>query len=126
MFQAPEDIEVPEPVIVLSGDPTLPAGAIMGGPPQFVMPRPDPAHVNAGLLLPGELIKGASSPSVQLTIFVLQDGSVGEAKVERSCGEPEVDRLAMTHVEREWRFIPAYLGTQPVAHWMVVFVKFLG
>lgn len=55
--------------------------------------------------------------TVTLLIYVLEDGRVGEVKVEKSSGFPKLDEAAAAHARRAWRFIPGTEGSKPVATW---------
>lgn len=58
-----------------------------------------------------------------LKVRVLENGSVGETFVERSAGHPDLDRSAAEAVKR-WRFEPAHRGSEPIAVWVLLPVRF--
>lgn len=58
-----------------------------------------------------------------LKVRVLENGSVGETFVERSAGHPDLDRSAAEAVKR-WRFEPARRGSEPIAVWVLLPVRF--
>ena len=58
-----------------------------------------------------------------LRVHVLDDGRVGEIKVEESAGHPDLDQAA-TDAVRRWRFEPARHGDQAVAMWVRLPVEF--
>lgn len=58
-----------------------------------------------------------------LRVRVLENGSVGEILVEQSAGHPDLDRSAAEAVKR-WRFEPARKGSEPVAVWVLLPVRF--
>jgi protein TonB len=67
---------------------------------------------------PAASIRENEQGKVQLLIYVLPDGKVGEVKVGRSSGYPRLDASAMREAKRSWRFLPAKSGSgQPVAAW---------
>lgn len=58
-----------------------------------------------------------------LRFEVLARGQVGAVLVERSAGHQDLDRAAVEAVRR-WRFEPARRGSQPVAVWVTLPVRF--
>jgi protein TonB len=58
-----------------------------------------------------------------LRFEVRADGSVGTMTVEKSTGSHDLDQAAMTAV-RTWRFDPARRGTEAVAVWVTLPVRF--
>lgn len=58
-----------------------------------------------------------------LKFEVLATGRVGAVVVERSAGFPDLDRAAVEGV-KTWRFEPARRGSQPVAVWVTLPVRF--
>jgi protein TonB len=61
--------------------------------------------------------------TVRLKVQVLADGHVGEIIVESSAGHADLDRAAADAV-RQWHFEPARRGSEPVATWVLLPVKF--
>lgn len=55
--------------------------------------------------------------TVTLLIYVLEDGRVGDVKVEKSSGFPKLDEAAAAHAKRSWKFIPGQEGSKPIASW---------
>lgn len=54
---------------------------------------------------------------VVLLLYVLEDGKVGEAKVQTSSGWPKLDEAALNEALRSWRLLPGSKGGKPVAMW---------
>jgi len=61
--------------------------------------------------------------TVLVKAFVLADGSVREARVERSAGNAALDSAALRTI-RESRFTPAHRGGKPVPVWVEVPIDF--
>ena len=59
-----------------------------------------------------------------LLFEVLENGRVGEVKVENTAGHPDLDQAAADAIKK-WRFEPARRGNQPVAVWLRMPVKFV-
>jgi protein TonB len=58
-----------------------------------------------------------------LRVLVQDDGRVGDIRVQKSAGHPDLDQAAADAV-RQWRFDPARRGAQAVAVWVLVPVEF--
>jgi protein TonB len=59
-----------------------------------------------------------------LLFEVLENGRVGDVRVEASAGHPDLDQAAAEAIKK-WRFEPARRGSQPVAVWLRMPVKFV-
>jgi protein TonB len=64
------------------------------------------------------------SGTTTLLFEVLENGRVGDIRVEQSGGHPDLDRAAAEAVKK-WRFEPARRGNQPVAVWLRMPVRFV-
>jgi periplasmic protein TonB len=62
--------------------------------------------------------------TVQLQVYVLENGRAGEIKVAKSSGFPKLDEAAIKEVQRSWRFVPGKEDGKPVAMWHVFAVTF--
>jgi protein TonB len=80
--------------------------------------------VNARPELPARLGSFVTALSLELRILVLPDGSVGDAQIVRSCGQEEIDRLAIETVKNSWHYLPASINGKPVEAWTSVIVRF--
>lgn len=60
---------------------------------------------------------------VVLRVNVTSDGASGEVQLHTSSGSPRLDQSALDTVRR-WEFVPARLGTEPVAAWVLVPIAF--
>lgn len=65
---------------------------------------------------------GVQGTSV-LKALVLVDGSIGKVRVEESAGHPDLDRAA-TEAVKKWRFEPARRGSESIAVWVLLPVRF--
>ncbi|MBR1935841.1 MAG: energy transducer TonB [Muribaculaceae bacterium] len=61
---------------------------------------------------------------VIVQFVVEKNGSVGQVKVTRSCGDAALDREALRVVKTLKRFTPAKLNGQPVRAWYTIPVSF--
>ena len=62
---------------------------------------------------------------VTLRVFVLKDGSVGQAAVLRSSGFRMLDNSALRTVRSAWRFLPALHDGLAVDSWVEIPIKFV-
>ena len=61
--------------------------------------------------------------TVRLDILVLPSGHVGDVRVERSSGYPQLDAAALVGVGG-WYYVPAMRNHRPVSAWTKVNVRF--
>jgi len=74
---------------------------------------------------PASAIRQNQEGTVQLLIYVLPNGSVGDVKIGRSSGCPLLDASAVRKARTAWRFLPATSGSgQSIAAWGTFDVKF--
>jgi periplasmic protein TonB len=59
-----------------------------------------------------------------LLFEVLKNGRVGDVRVGQSAGHTDLDQAAAEAIKR-WRFEPARRGSQPVAIWLGMSVRFV-
>jgi protein TonB len=60
---------------------------------------------------------------VLFDVYILPDGTVGEIKLKRSSGFARLDEVALEAV-RQWRYVPAKRGDQPIPFWYVQPIDF--
>jgi TonB family protein len=120
IIAVPEILQPPEFVIANDAPTTAPIGASAA---MVLAPRPDPKHPNMPLDAGGPTLS-KSALLVILKILVLADGSVGDAQIVASSGEPQNDSVAMAYVKANWRFLPALLNGTPIQYWTTVSVPF--
>ncbi|HMM54981.1 MAG TPA: energy transducer TonB [Candidatus Desulfobacillus sp.] len=60
---------------------------------------------------------------VVLRVHVGADGNPDEVQLHGSSGSPRLDQSALQTVRR-WKFVPARLGNEPVAAWVLVPIAF--
>jgi len=89
---------------------------------ELTMARPRYAE-NPSPIYPPEARKKGYEGEVLLKVEVLADGRVGQIELKRSCGHAVLDSSALTAV-KQWRFIPAKKGQNPVPLWVNIPIKF--
>lgn len=89
-----------------------------------VLPRADPSHGNTQPPYPPASRRMGEEGRVILLLYVSEDGRVTDGKVDRSSGFERLDKVALIHARRTWRFLPATKDGKPVGHWMKFAVNF--
>lgn len=129
-----EQAEVPEPVVVDPVEQT-PPDVIAVSPPAETAPlstgsttitalQVDPRYPITRPEYPVSSVRNAEEGTVELLLYVLPNGRVGDAKISRSSGHPRLDEAAIKEAKRGWRFIPATSGGQAVPSWGTFAVTF--
>jgi TonB family protein len=122
-FQTLPEPLVPEPEIRITPDQQGGEGIVADGIRQKLAPRLDPAHLNQLPELPHTL-GSVGALALKLRILVLPGGSVGDAQIISSTGEPDIDRLAIETVKNSWHYLPASINGKPIEAWTTVIVRF--
>jgi TonB family protein len=119
VLQRPVIADVPEPQIVAA--PKSDASAATGTP-DTLAPRPDPQHEN----LPVKIAGAPVGLHAILRVLVGADGSVDEAEISTSSGQPDMDQAAIAFIKAHWKFLPATVGGNAVPFWTTVLVPLAG
>jgi periplasmic protein TonB len=132
----PIRVAVPEPVAVIDTIETtetisgeyiddlrrepeiLPAG------PKIVGVQPDPRHPLTQPPYPSRVVHAGGTGSVEIEVYVLPNGRVGDARVTKSTGIPALDQSAVDEAKRRWRLMPATRDGVPFAQWHKLRVVF--
>lgn len=115
-----EPVEVAE--VAPPAPPAAPAPAAepVVVPPNFVaayLNNPAPRYPQAAKLR-------RETGEVRLRVRVMTDGSAGDVQIEQSSGSASLDSAARDIVFRNWRFVPARRGDQPIEAWVIVPIVF--
>jgi protein TonB len=117
-----------EPALPREGAPRTPAPVVAAAPaaapeslvaPDFraaYLSNPPPAY-------PRSARRSGEQGTVTLRVHVDRGGVPTQVEIERSSGSNVLDLAALEAV-RNWRFVPARRGTDPVAAWVIVPVAF--
>jgi protein TonB len=89
----------------------------------MVQPGADPRNPFSEPQYPSAEIRQGHEGTVLLSIQVLENGRVGDVRVEQSSGFPALDQSAMREAKR-WRFRPGTRDGLPVSMWKQVPIKF--
>ena len=125
------EIFVPEPV--LDNAPSEQPDVITARPIDDLTPIPDPIPQPAGPEIVGARadsrypftqppypmseVRNGSEGFVDLELYVLPTGRIGDVRVLRSTGYPALDQSAMAEAKKRWRMLPATRDGVPFAQW---------
>jgi len=106
---------------------SLPLAAVAAEPapiPAVIPLRFDAAYLdNPAPPYPTMARRMSEQGKVLLRVLVNADGSAAQVELKNSSGSPRLDQSALETVKR-WRFVPAKLGTQPVAASVLLPIQF--
>jgi periplasmic protein TonB len=86
--------------------------------------RPDPRRPLSRPAYSASYIRQGIEGFVDVEVYVLPDGRVGEARVLRSSGFEHMDEATLDEAKRRWRLVPATRDGTPFAQWYRLRVKF--
>jgi protein TonB len=92
--------------------------------PQIVGVRLDPHNPLTQPPYPPGMVRQGNQGTVDIEVYVLPNGRVGDARVVRSTGWDELDRSAIAEAKRYWRLLPATRDGEPIAQWHKLRVTF--
>jgi protein TonB len=86
--------------------------------------RPDPRRPLSRPAYSASYIRQGIEGSVDVEVYVLADGHVGDARILRSSGFEQMDQATLGEAKRRWRLVPATRDGTPFAQWYRLRVKF--
>lgn len=127
----PPLVETPPAVAAITlPEPTpVPPVEVVAAPAAEVAPPVTPPRFDADYLrnpspaYPAMARRLGEQGRVILRVLVGADGAPREIEVRTSSGHERLDRAALDTV-RQWKFVPARVGKEPVAAWVLVPVSF--
>jgi periplasmic protein TonB len=93
-------------------------------PTADVAPRSNPKRPVSQPDYPSASQRLGEEGVVTLALYVLEDGRVGDARVEKSSGFPRLDEAAVSHAKARWKLMPGTREGKPVAMWTQMNVRF--
>jgi periplasmic protein TonB len=120
------DIALPDPVFgeVTSDPPPTPEIIATGPDHTLLAARMDTRHPLTQPTYPARDIREGNEGTVELEIYVLPTGRIGDARVLKSTGSPTLDQSAVEEAKRKWRMLPATRDGEPYAQWHRLKVTF--
>lgn len=92
--------------------------------PTITPPRSDARRPLSQPPYPAAARRAGVEGTVELSLYVLANGRVGEAKVAQSSGSIELDDAAVKEALRTWRLLPQQIDGVAVAAWHNIAVTF--
>ena len=92
--------------------------------PEVINVRADPRHPLTQPAYPPLHQRNGDEGSVDIEIYVLASGRIGDARVVRSSGFERMDQSALDEAKRRWRMLPATRDGEPFAQWHRLRVTF--
>jgi protein TonB len=86
--------------------------------------RVDPSRPLTQPAYPPASRRNGEQGRVELMLYILPNGKVGDAKIEQSSGYSRLDDSAMREALRSWRFIPQQENGNAVASWQLFSITF--
>lgn len=118
------DKQATAPTPATAAAPPAPAQASKEPAEPVIPPRSDAAHLsNPAPVYPAVSRRLGEQGRVLFDVYILPDGSVGEIRLKRSSGFARLDEAALEAV-RQWRYVPAKRGDQPIPFWYVQPIDF--
>lgn len=120
----PSERAVAEPTAAPAAPPAAAAPVAAEPATPVIPPRSDAAHLrNPAPVYPAVSRRLREQGRVLFDVYILPDGTVGEIKLKRSSGYARLDEAALEAV-RQWRYVPAKRGDQPIPYWYVQPIDF--
>jgi protein TonB len=122
----PIETDTPPPFVVEQRPPeAIPEDTGSGVPQPVITPAAlDSRYPLSQPDYPAARIRGNNEGAVDLQVYVLANGRVGDARVLKSSGFEDFDRAALQEARRSWRLKPATRDGAPVAQWYSLRVVF--
>jgi periplasmic protein TonB len=87
------------------------------------LPQIDTRYGLSEPLYPSQEIRLMHTGTVMLSVYVLENGRIGDVRLEQSSGYERLDESALREA-RKWRFKPGMRDGSPVAMWKQVPITF--
>ncbi len=111
-----DDTVIDPPPGVISGDDEGTGGTAVVEP-EIVRVRADPKHPLSQPPYPPTDRREGNQGSVDVEIYVMPDGRVGDARIVKSSGFERLDQVTLDEARRSWRMLPATRNGEPFAQW---------
>jgi protein TonB len=88
-----------------------------------MQPQIDPKQALSEPMYPSRAIREGWVGTVVLSVFVLENGRVGDVRLDQSSGYAELDSSALREARR-WRLMPGSRDGIPTAMWKQIPITF--
>lgn len=86
--------------------------------------RLDPRYPLTQPAYPAQSRRMGEQGRVELFVYVLPSGKIGEARISQSCGYPRLDDAALKEALRNWRLLPNEVNGTPIGSWVTLAITF--
>jgi protein TonB len=117
-----DDLPIPDEVIRAPEPSTVPATREIPREPVVTAPQTDLRGLSEPAYPPSE-IRAGHEGTVLLSVYVLENGRVGDIRIDQSSGFAKLDESAVREA-RKWRFKPGLRDGVPVPMWKQVPITF--
>jgi len=116
-FDRTEGEVITPPQDLVIGDGEGEGGGSAAVVPDIVNVRADPRHPFSQPPYPPTDRREGNQGSVDVEIYVLANGRVGDARIVKSSGFERLDQVTLEEARRSWRMLPATRDGEPFAQW---------
>jgi periplasmic protein TonB len=86
--------------------------------------RIDPKHPLTQPAYPAQSRRMGEQGRVEMFVYVLPNGKIGEARIAHSSGYQRLDDAAIKEALRNWRLLPNEVDNAPVGSWVTLAITF--
>lgn len=119
-FEQDQIIEEPS---LTTGTEEVPTGSAVVQP-EVISVRQDPRRPLSKPQYSARMIREGNQGTIDIEVYVMPNGRVGDARVVKSTGFEELDLAALAEAKRNWRLLPATRDGVAVAQWHRLRVTF--
>jgi protein TonB len=85
--------------------------------PEIIGVRQDPRRPLSKPQYSPRMIREGNQGTIEIEVYVMPNGRVGDARVAKSTGFAELDLAAIAEAKRNWRLLPATRDGVAIAQW---------
>jgi periplasmic protein TonB len=122
----PNDLEpstAPRAPTTTEAAPPAPSSGSADPAPVVTQPEIDPKRALSEPMYPSHAIRAGWVGTVVLSVFVLENGRIGDVRLDQSSGYAELDNSALREARR-WRLKPGSSDGIPTAMWKQIPITF--
>jgi protein TonB len=118
-FDTTSTVDTPDRIVAVPTDLPQPQPELFPQPPgpEIVAVRADSRHPLTQPPYPMSDVRMGNEGFVDLELYVMPNGRVGDVRVLRSTGYPSLDQSAIDEAKRRWKLLPATRDGVPFAQW---------
>ncbi len=117
----PQDVITAPPAEYVEPPPSTGSAVVQ---PEIIAVRQDPRRPLSKPQYSARMIREGNQGTIDIEVYVMPNGRVGDARVVKSTGFEELDLAALAEAKRNWRLLPAMRDGVAVAQWHRLRVTF--